>query len=217
MNTQRIITWGSFVLIVGLIIWGLIAAANKAEREQAGVAPVDEITSSDWVKGATSSLATLVEYSDFECPACATYFPLVEQLLLEKEGKVKFVYRHFPLQQHLAAIPAAMAAEAAGDQGKFWEMYTMIFETQSEWAGTGDAKAVFAGYAEKIGLDMAKYAVDVESEENREKVNADLKSGLKAGVNSTPTFYLNGVKISPRTYEEFKDLIDKAAQPTTNS
>ncbi|MDQ5893500.1 MAG: hypothetical protein QG640_512 [Patescibacteria group bacterium] len=214
---KRIFTWGSFALIVVLIVWGMIAAANKAERESAGVASVDQVTATDWIKGATSSPVTIIEYSDFQCPACAAYFPLIEKLIAENTN-VRFVYRHFPLQQHNNAMPASRATEAAGNQGKFWEMYSMIFETQPEWESVSDAKAVFSGYAQKIGLDMTKYATDVESKEVDEAINADIKSGIKSGVNSTPTFYVNGKKINnPREYEEFKKIIDDAATTAANS
>lgn len=217
MNTKRILTWGGFILIIVLIVWGLIAAANKAEKENAGLASVDEITATDWVKGATSSSITLVEYSDFQCPACATYSPVIEQLLAEKGAQFRFVYRHFPLPQHGHAIEASQAAEAAGEQGKFWEMHKILFETQKDWESSVDAESIFAGYAQQIGLEMAKYAVDVKSEENLEKINNDTKSGLKAGVNSTPTFYLNGTKITPNSYEELKKLIDDASATPANS
>lgn len=214
---KRIATWGSFLLIIVLIVWGMIAAANKAERESAGLAPVDAVTATDWVVGTTTAPVTIVEYSDFQCPACASYFPVVEQLLKEKGDAVQFVYRHFPLSQHPHAVTAAQAAEAAGDQGKFWDMYKMIFETQTEWEALTDAKPVFAGYAKNIGLDMAKYVTDVESKENLDKINSDVKSGLKAGVNSTPTFYLNGKKVIPQNYDDFKKLIDDAAAAAKNS
>ena len=212
MNTKRILSWGAFILVIILIVWGMIAAANKAKRETAGIAPVDQVAATDWVKEATSSPSvTLVEYSDFQCPACALYFPVVEKLLAEKGDKVRFVYRHFPLPQHGNAIPASQASQAAGNQGKFWEMYAMLFETQTDWENAANAKAIFSGNAAKLSLDMTKYAIDVESQANLDKINNDTKSGLKAGVNSTPTFYLNGKKITPNDYEEFKKLIDEAA------
>jgi protein-disulfide isomerase len=216
MNTNRILTWAGFVVIIGLIIWGMIAAANKAEREKVGMAPVDAVTTNDWLKGNASSTVALIEYSDFQCPACASYFPIVEKVLADYSSKIVFASRHFPLTQHLNAIPAAKASEAAGAQGKFWEMHDQLFIKQADWSETKDAKVIFTGYAEKLGLDMEKFAKDYDSKETADKIQLSLKSGLKAGVDSTPTFYLNGKKIQPKNYDEFKKLIDEASATTTN-
>lgn len=216
MNTQRILSWAGFVVIIGLIIWGMIAAANKADREQAGIAPVDAVTSSDWSKGNASSTVTLIEYSDFQCPACGAYFPLVEKVFADYSSKIVFVNRHFPLTQHQNAIPAAKAAEAAGNQGKFWEMHDQLFMTQSDWENSTSSKAVFTGFANKLGLDMARFDSDYEATTTSAKIEASLKSGLKAGVNSTPTFFLNGKKVSPQTYDQFKKLLDEAIATSTS-
>ncbi len=217
MNTKRILSWGSFIIVIGLIIWGMIAAANKAEKINNNVAPVDKVTSEDWVRGSASSTVTIVEYSDFQCPACGLYFPIVEELYTKYNTHYQFVYRHFPLSQHLNAIPAAQAAEAAGIQGKFWEMYSMIFENQKSWENQSIPKPVFIDYANKLGLDVDKFATDYELPEIKAKIESHVKSGLKAGVNSTPTFYLNGKKINAQSYEQFKTLIDEATATTTAS
>jgi protein-disulfide isomerase len=215
MNTKRIFTWGAFILIIGLIVWGMIAAANKAEKESAGMAQVDAVTSTDWVKGNASSTVTLIEYSDFQCPACGAYFPLIEDFYSKNSTSFKFVYRHFPLTQHANAIPASKASEAAGKQGKFWEMHSKLFSNQESWATSTNAKAVFEGYAKDLGLDIEKYNADLELPEVMTKIDSDQKSGIKAGVNSTPTFYLNGKKVSPQNYDQLKKLIDEAT--STNS
>jgi protein-disulfide isomerase len=207
MNTKRIFTWGAFVIIIGLIIWGMIAAANKAKMEKNGLIPVDEVTSDDWTRGNASSTATLIEYSDFQCPACGAYFPLVEEVYAKNSGSFRFVYRHFPLLQHPNALPAAQAAEAAGMQGKFWEMYNQLFTKQLSWATSTDPKAVFAEYAKTLDLDTVKFSSDYELQSIKDKINASVRRGGKIGVNSTPTFYLNGKKIQPQSYEEFKNLI----------
>lgn len=212
MNTKRILTWGSFILIIALIIWGLIAASNKAKQEEKGIVAADVVTSEDWVSSTTTTPVTIIEYSDFQCPACAAYFPLIERLLQENPTQVRLVYRHFPLTQHANAVPAAKASEAAGMQGKFFEMYRLIFANQANWQDSPTAEEIFKTYAQQLGLDMAKYEVDVASAQVEENVNNDLKGGIRAGVNSTPTFYVNGKKIdSPNGYEEFKTIIDTAA------
>ena len=210
MNTNKILTWGAFVVIIGLIICGMIAAANKANRESAGIGSVDQVTDTDWVKGATSTDMTLIEYSDFQCPACGAYYPLVEKVFSDYSSKIRFVYRHFPLTQHPNAIPAAQAAEAAGMQGKFWDMYNQLFTTQESWATSTDPKAVFVGYAKTLGLDVEKFTSDYDLPSIKRKINMSVKGGLKAGVSSTPTFFLNGKKVSPKTYEQFKKLLDTA-------
>lgn len=218
MNTKRIITWGSFIVVIALIVWGLIAAGNKAARENANLPSPEEVTSSDWAKGSASSTVTIIEYSDFQCPACRAYFSVIQQLIQDYGSKILFVYRHFPLPQHANAMPAARAAEAAGKQGKFWEMYEAIFTNFDVWEESTDSPAIFAGYAEGLGLDMTKYSADVASKEVQDKINMDLKGGQKAGINSTPTFYLNGKKIqNPAGYEEFKKIIDEALTNTTQS
>lgn len=212
MNTKRIIFWLCFVVVVGLIIWGMIAAGKKSADINASLPLPDQITSSDWIRGSASSTVTLVEYSDFQCPACGAYFPLVERLVKENATTTRLVYRHFPLPQHANAIPASLASEAAGKQGKFWEMYDMIFSTQKDWEASTDSAKIFSGYAQKLGLDMTKYAADVASKEIKDKITASVAAGQKAGINSTPTFYVNGKKIqNPNSYEEFNKIIDDAA------
>lgn len=211
MNTKRLLTWLSFIVVIGLIIWGLVAASNKAKKEEANLAPVDQVTEADWISSTTTVPVTVIEYGDFQCPACAAYYPLVERLLRENSTQVRLVFRHFPLTQHPNAVPAAKASEAAGRQGKFWEMYRQLYDTQTEWETVSNAPQVFVTYAQKLGLDMTKYAADVADPLVEEKINTSVKSGLKAGINSTPTFYVNGKKIAnPKSYEEFKTIIDQA-------
>lgn len=171
----------------------------------------NSVSALDNTKGNPDASVTLVEYSDFECPACGAYAPVVKTLVEEYADRINFVYRHFPLPQHLSAKPAAYAAEAAGKQGKFFEMHDMIFADQSEWSTARNPEEIFAGYAEKLGLDMEQYAIDVLSDEVKNKVQADLQSGNQSGVRGTPTFYVNGKQIAnPQTYEAFKAIIDDA-------
>jgi protein-disulfide isomerase len=214
MNINRTITWGIFAVIIGLIIWGMIVSANKNSNQNGYIPEMDKVSETDWVKGNASSTITLVEYSDFQCPACAMYFSVVERLIGEYGDRIRFVFRNFPLTQHKNALPAAQSAGAAGLQGKFWEMYSMIFVTHSEWENSTSSKAVFRGYAQKLGLDLAKYDVDFDSDIVKDKISDDTRQAADAGVDSTPTFYLNGKKInSPRSYDEFKILIDEALLP----
>jgi protein-disulfide isomerase len=167
-----------------------------------------EVNEEDWVTGAQQASVTILEYGDFQCPACASYHPLVRQLLMNFPEDLKVVYRHFPLSQHANAMPAGRAAEAAGMQGKFWEMHDMLFERQSQWSEEADPGARFESFAEELSLDLDRFKADYESDKTLELVQADAALGRAALVSSTPTFILNGQKISaPRTYEAFRGLV----------
>ena len=129
---------------------------------------------------------------------------------MELGEKVRFIYRHFPLRQHLNSKVAAYAAEAAGKQGQFWQMHDLLFDGQEKWAEEKNPRDIFVEYARSLNLDIEKFKNDLNSKEIRQKVEADLQSGLKAGVNATPTFFLNGVKLqNPASYEEFKNILNE--------
>lgn len=201
------------LLSVGLFIFSKNGAPNRQDSSgNSAVLGVNTIFSSDWVKGNREAKVTLVEYSDFQCPACGAYYPVLKQLQQEFGEGIVFVYRHFPLRQvHANAELAARSAEAAGKQGKFWEMHDVLFENQKEWSDQPNAKETVIKYAQSLDLDIERFKSDLDSKEVREKVNDDYQSGIKARVNSTPTLFLNGNKLdNPRNYGEFKDLIQKA-------
>lgn len=222
---KRIITWAGFVVVLGLIIWGMVVAENRKSSiptEAPEMLPA-EVTDADWIytagdAGSSSTSTprvTIVEYSDFQCPACAAYFPLVEQLVREGAGDVALVYRHFPLPQHGNAILAAAASEAAGKQGDFWGIYRAIFEHQKDWESLSQSEArdKFISYADDLALNLDVFEHDMDSREIRDKINEAKSVATKAGINSTPTFYVNGKKIEgPANYEEFKKLLESAAQ-----
>lgn len=175
------------------------------------------VVETDWVKGAEEEKATLIEYSDFQCPACATYYPMVKQLLDEYPEDLRVVYRHFPLPSHKNAYPAALAAEAAGRQDKFWEMHDILFERQDEWSNLSNPQDKFEEYAAELELDIELFTADYESDETRQKIDADMLSASQLGVNATPTFYLNGRKSSPvRSYQDFSSQIQEAIDDGSN-
>lgn len=208
---KRVAIWGSAFLLLSGAVAGVFYL-DSAEPSQPALL-LDAVSTTDWVKGGKESKVTLIEYSDFQCPACGHYYPLVKQLAQEFGDKIQFAYRHFPLPSHKNAELAARAAEAGGAQNKFWEMHDMIFEHQGEWSekSAGDARNIFRQYAEKLGLDTARFESDLDSDAVKNKVENDRQSGLRSKVNSTPTFFLNGQKIqNPRSYDEFKSLISDA-------
>jgi protein-disulfide isomerase len=165
----------------------------------------------DWFKGGEKASAVLIEYSDFQCPACAAYVPVLEQLNQEFGNDLKIVFRHFPLFQiHPNAISAAQAAEAAGRQGMFWQMHDKLFINQREWEKSSQPKEIFKGYAGAIGIDGEKFIENLNSEEVSNAVKDDLEEAQKLGFTYSPTFILNGKKIqNPTSYEEFRNVISQ--------
>lgn len=216
-TAKRFFTWGIFIVIIALIVWGLIAAQQKASREEASLVLPDQIVAMDHSRGSTEAPVMLVEYGDFQCPACGTYHPIVEQVVAaEGTDNLRFIFRHFPLPQHGNAMPAARASEAASIQGKFWEMYNMLYEKQKDWDSSSDPKTIFTAYAKEMGLDLVKFAADYDSDAVKNIINNNYKGGAKAGINSTPTFFVNGKKINgPASYEDFKKIIDDAVPKLT--
>ncbi|MES2216435.1 MAG: thioredoxin domain-containing protein [Patescibacteria group bacterium] len=216
MNTKRIIFWICFIIVLILIVWGLIVAMNKPATTVGALSTPPEVTAADHVLGTSTAPITVIEYSDFQCPACGIFYPTVEKFIKEASSTVRFVYRHYPLPQHANAPLAAQAAEAAGKQGKFWDMYHLLFENQKDWSELPDisARQIFAGYASKIGLNTAQYTTDLDGAEGKLKIRTDYQDGAAIGVNSTPTFFANGkaVNISQPNYEIFKAAIEAAAQ-----
>lgn len=214
MDTQkRIIIWVSAALVVAIAGIGAyqVATGPKAELPRKDGTMSLPLDASDWTKGSKTPKMTFVEYSDFQCPACGLYYPMLEEMFAEYKDKISFTYRHFPLAQHKNALPASYASEAAGAQGKFWEMTDMLFKNQADWSESVSAQITFESYAQKLGLDMAKYKADVKSDAVKAKVERDLQSGKLSQVNQTPTFFINGKKSdSPRSKEELKALIEYA-------
>jgi protein-disulfide isomerase len=142
----------------------------------------------DHVQGPPDAPITLVEYGDYECPHCGRAYPIIKSLQEALGDGLRFVFRNFPLSQaHPHAVPAAHAAEAAGLQGRFWEMHDLLFENQESLEGPH-----LIQYALRCGLDLDRFARDVDSEAVAAKVKADFLSGARSGVNGTPTFFVNG-------------------------
>ncbi len=153
---------------------------------------------------------TLVEFGDFQCPACGASHPIVKQLMGDYKGQVNFVFRHFPLPMHKNAMKAANAAEAAGAQKKFFEMHDLLFENQTEWAEDNNPEKLFEKYAQELKLDIDKFNEDVKSKKYEDKVKADQADGNAVGVNSTPTFFINGtMQAGGLPYDQFKAKIEE--------
>jgi protein-disulfide isomerase len=139
---------------------------------------------------------TMVEFLDFECEACGALYPFYEELRKEYAGKVRFVARYFPIPSHFNAMNAAIAVEAAAQQGYFEQMYKMMYETQTQWSEQQESKAeLFRSWAEQMGLDMAKFDAAVADPATAARVAQDQQDGQALGVEGTPTLFLNGKKL----------------------
>lgn len=215
-----VITVLSLVGVIFFMTKSAPPSGTQTETVTGSNAELLTVASDDWVKGSTTSSIALIEYLDFECEVCAAYEPVVTQLAEEFKTEVRFVSRYFPLPGHKNSEQAALAVEAAGKQGKYWEMRQALFDNQKSWGGKAlPEPSLFETYAAQIGLNMDQYKKDVVSQEVRERVNRDLKNGEKLFVDGTPTFYLNGQKLNnPRTVDDFRTLIKaallNAPQPT---
>ena len=213
MNIKRTLFWAVFLIILALILWGLTVAMNKSSVSTTNnLIPPAPVSTSDHILGPSNAPVTMIEYGDFECPACGVYFPLVERLMKEASSTVRLVFRHFPLPQHANALITAEASEAASLQGKFWDMYRLIYEHQSDWSNLTDAHDILDSYAGQIGLDMVKFKADLDSAAVKTLIANDQAEGVKIGIEGTPTFFVNGKAITnPQSYEAFKSLIEAAA------
>ena len=203
---QQILIWGLIILGLGAIVLGMIGIVSKKPE---GVL-INPVNSNDWVRGNKNAKVVLVEYSDFQCPACAYYSGMVKNLERDFLNDLAVVYRHFPLEQiHKYAKLSAQAAEAAGKQGKFWEMHDVLFEKQSEWSVSDDALQNFISYAQTLGLDINRFQTDLNSRDVEDRIQKNIISAYDQKLAGTPTFFLNGKQIqNPKDYEEFKRLIE---------
>ena len=144
----------------------------------------------DHIDGPETAPLTLVEYGDYECPHCGRAYPIIKAVQQELGAELRFVYRNFPLSEaHPHAQHAAEAAESAAVEGKYWEMHDILFEHQD---ALGDADLV--GYAEELGIDADRVRRELEMETHAARVRADFRSGVRSGVNGTPTFFVNGLR-----------------------
>ncbi len=205
MNPTR---WLIFAVVCIAAIGGLVFIS---QRESVNVNDTDptaierEGAFADRVYGNPDAKVVLIEYGDFACPGCGSASSTVTEVKQRYQDQMAFVYRHFPLTTiHPNALAAATVAEAAAKQGKFWQMHDLLFAngSQNTWEDLGaeTRTQVFEDYARQIGLNIDQFKQDLTSEEVADKVNRDRALGRKVGVDSTPTFYLNGQKLESADY-----------------
>lgn len=214
MTQEAKVMLGISAVTLSLVVGGVFFFSNSNKKqEQLENAPVDQnllLNENSHKIAAPNSKVTIVEFGDYQCPACAAAHPIIKKILSEYDGKINFVFRNYPLPMHKNAQKAAQAAEAAATQGKFWQMHDKLYENQTKWAEVGDPQEIFIDYASELGLDKEVFKKELNDNKYTGLINSDSNDGEKLGVNSTPTFFFNGNKITGgATYSNLKELIDK--------
>ncbi len=212
---NRIITLVAVGVVVIMAAVGAVlqirsqAADTPAATSTAGADVVRE--NSHRLSQAPDGKVTLVEFLDFECEACGAAFPLIEELRSTFGDRVTFVARYFPLDGHFNSKRAARAVEAAAQQGQFEAMYKKMFETQTQWSEQQVPKDdLFRQYAQELGLDMARFDADYASDATWARIQTDIDDGTALGVTGTPTFFLNGQRLEPKSADDLTTAIEQA-------
>lgn len=169
--------------------------------------------------GAPTATVVLEEFADFQCGSCAVKHPVLNEIKSLYGSRIRFVFRNFPLEMHDKAYDAAVAADAASFQGKFWDMQNLLFNNQSAWITDASYKQTWKGYAQKIGLDVAKWENDMLGITSKARVDEDKKRGKAIGITSTPTLFINGVDVpfTQMTVDGLKVLIDAELQKSASA
>lgn len=199
-------TWkivgGVFVVCMGLAFWYASYAGEKAN---------EGVVIENRVKGNTDAKVTLTEYADFQCPACAQFHPVLKSIYEEYSSQMAFEFKHFPLVSiHAFAVPAAKAAEAAGQQGKFYEMHDKLFENQGVWSKSPTPQAYFSQYAEELGLDVDLFKRHMRASLIEDHIQEQFDEAREKGLTGTPSFFLNGERLEFQTMDEFRSKIEAA-------
>ncbi len=215
MNNKIVLGIVSIIAIFGFLTI-VYMATNTSNSSATTVYPeTTQVTETDHTKWSKDKKHVLTEYSDLQCPACGMFYKYMKENIDNDASITKnitFVYRHFPLQQHKHALPTAYAAEAAGKQGKFFEMVDFLFTKQTEWENSDNINEYLSNAATVLKLDTDKFAADMNSKEVKDRVQADAAMGNKVTVNSTPTFFLDGKKVEVSSLNDFKSLLQQTAK-----
>jgi protein-disulfide isomerase len=212
-------------LIVILLALGVAAGAavflsrGNPEQPVANSTPSHvDIKAGTHVRGSQNAQLTLVEFGDYECPSCGAWHPFVKELLARYPDKLRLDFHHYPLVGvHPNAMAGALAAEAAGEQGKFWEMHDALFEHQREWGESPNPKPIILNLASRIGLDVNRFEQSLASPAVQSRILQDVSKAQDLHVEATPTFFLNGEQIHPKlSMEELVQLIEAHLHSTSS-
>jgi protein-disulfide isomerase len=196
------------LLIVILVGGSVLYSNNVASKNNEG------ITFKSHISGSDSAIITLTEYSDFQCPACASFQSVLSEVKNQFGDSVKIEFKNFPLTLiHPLAESAARAAEAAGQQDAFFAYHDLLYTNQIDWSNSRNPDVFFIQYANELGLDVDQFKRQMNSSIIKDKIKNDMKEGRDLGLTATPTFFLNGEKMTISTYEDFVNQIAKAIDP----
>jgi protein-disulfide isomerase len=195
-----------FVIVVGvaLVTFGSGTMLYHAKHSQLQAIPQDKAPSANsgsesmHIRGNPDAPVTLEEFGDFQCPPCGSFAAFGEELLKEYDSRLRIVFRHFPLKPHEHAREASLAAEAAGLQGHFWEMYDVLYREQAAWSKAPNTRELFESYAGTIGLNVDQFKTDMDGEQAKARVDSDQARAESLGINVTPTLYINGQPVDPK-------------------
>lgn len=201
---------GATLILTAVLLFGGIFFLSRSSNNNTSNSNIVQIDYSKGQKiGTGSAKVKLVEFSDFQCPACAAVEPYLEKLRSTYPDQLQLIYRHFPLPQHKFGRLAANLAEAAGEEGKFWEIHKKLFETQEQWSGLTEPTAFFLGLARELGLNEDKVKQALEEDAFKAKIDDDVAEGYRLRINSTPTFFLNGQKLILQSFDDIGIAIEQ--------
>jgi protein-disulfide isomerase len=168
-----------------------------------------------YIRSSTKASVTLEEFGDFECPPCGMLSPVLEQLEKDYGERLRVIFREFPMPMHKHALDAAPAAEAAGLQGRFWEMHDMLYHNRFIWPASSDVRANFNAYAEALKLDLERFKKDFEGEQVNARIKADKERATSLGVDRTPILFVNDHQLPVTSFNPkgLREAIDAAANP----
>ena len=216
-NLPKIILALLFIGVIGFVIFAMISPEksdnNATKSNNRPTVPADKAKLSDGnYLGPADAKVVVTEFGDYQCPACGKYHPVLKNDVLPGyDGKIKFVFLNYPLPVHKNAQAAAQAAEAAGLQGKFWQMHDLLYEKQSDWENLKDPTKKFEDYAKEIGADVDKFQQDYASQKVADIINNQAALGDAFNIPGTPTFFVNGVQVDNKSgTDSLKQAIDKA-------